>query len=590
MKQLKTRWADFIQKNAVLSEYPRPCLIRKHWQNLNGSWDYAITNKNIYPKQFPLKILVPFSPECALSGVNHKLQPNEFAWYHRRFSLQKYPSSERLFLHFGAVDQFCEVYINYKRVGNHIGGYTPFHFDITSFVQQGENDILIKVRDFSDTSFYSRGKQKRNPSGMFYTAQSGIWQTVWLEPVPLNFIERITFTPDFDHKIVRIYAKTLKKIPISCTISGNGISSFTIHFFSNTQKEVLLPTLYPWTPETPYLYQVEFNTASDQVFSYFAMRKCDIQTDPSGIRRLYLNNQPYFHAGVLDQGYWPESLYTPPTDQALIFDIQLAKSLGFNMIRKHAKVDSDRFYYHCDRLGMLVWQDIVNGGTSYHHLFVTYFASLIQMKNLAFSDKKRHAALLSRKEATGRHQYIQELKETIHALSCHPSIVVWVPFNEGWGQFSSARITSFIRHLDPTRLIDHASGWFDQGCGDFKSIHYYFFHLKFHREPFRALAITEFGGYSLHIKGHSACPPVRVYGYKRFSQKKSLRSSYKELIQNIILPAVHNGVSATVLTQLTDIEEEVNGICTYDRKILKFDKKETRHLNQCLKNAIHRIN
>lgn len=580
---LETYWTKQITEENVWQEYPRPTLVRSSYINLNGYWDYKISKHSQFPSSYSGKILVPFSPESKLSGVQRQLKPNEYLWYHRTFSPLQLKKQERLYLHFGAVDQSCTVYLNQKKVGCHQGGYLPFSIDITDAIRStpalaNKNyELLICVTDPSDTSYHSRGKQKLSNGGMFYTAQSGIWQTVWMEIVPDNFIRYVKFTPNYDKKEVQVKLSTEKNCSATLYLQlESGVSSYSIT--SNQNFTIPLKEFHAWSPEHPYLYQVKITTATDQVSSYFALRKCDIQTDKNGIRRIFLNNRPYPQVGVLDQGYWPDGLYTPPCEEAMIFDILAIKKLGFNMIRKHLKIESERWYYTCDRLGILVWQDMVNGGTHYHHWFVTYLATVFNYSGIRILDHPH--TLLSRKQKEGRKEWAKEVVSTIRTLYHHPCIVCWVPFNEGWGQFRALFATEFIHSLDPERFIDHASGWFDQGGGDIKSIHYYFFSLILKPER-RALALTEFGGYTWYAKKHSYSS--KVFGYRRFHSRKALSKGYQKLMEELIFPAFQNGLSASVYTQLSDVEEEINGIFTYDRKLLKIDKKTIIEWNRKIK-------
>lgn len=584
MRQLRTEFSTDITEQTVLSEYPRPSLVRTSYLNLNGPWQYAITEDESVPQRYDGTILVPFSPECALSGVRRQIKPEHTLWYMRPLSIARLQPGKRLLLHFGAADQCARVYINRVQAGFHMGGYLPFTLDITDFVFSGENELLVKIKDVSDTSWHSRGKQSLKPGGMFYTAQSGLWQTVWAEIVPDNYVDSIFYLPDFDDQRIHIKAVTARDAEMTCTITGKDCSPITVTGKTNEEFSVRLPDFHPWSPESPYLYRVSIKAGQDRITSYFAMRKCDIQTDRAGMRRFFLNNKPYFQAGVLDQGYWPESLYTAPSDAALIADIERMKALGFNMLRKHAKIEPERFYYHCDRLGMLIWQDMVNGGSPYKHWFVTYLATLMNWNHISYHDGEAHRRLLSRTDAEGHQEFLSEMEETIAFLYNHPCIVTWVPFNEGWGQFDALRAAERIKELDPSRLVDHASGWFDQKGGDIVSLHYYFFTLKFKPEEKRALALTEFGGYSCSIPEHSACD--RVYGYRKFSDTGPLTRAYAQLIEKTVLPAVRRGISATVYTQLSDIEEETNGIYTYDRKICKLQPDTVRRLNRMLKDAV----
>lgn len=584
MRQLKTDFSTNITEQNVHMEYPRPSLVRSSYLNLNGLWQYAVTKDEAVPLEYEGKILVPFSPECVLSGVQHKVKPDEILWYMRTLSIVKPQPGKRLLLHFGAADQYAEVYLNRVLTGSHAGGYLPFTLDITDFVFSGDNELLVKVKDVTDTSWHSRGKQSLHPGGMFYTAQSGLWQTVWAEIVPDNYVEGLFFLPDYDNAALHLKVVTAQPAGFTGTISGQGITPFSVSGMTNEELTVDLPGFHPWSPEDPFLYDIKLQTKQDLVSSYFAMRKCDIQTDSQGCPRFFLNNRPYFQAGVLDQGYWPEGLYTAPTDEALIADITSMKKLGFNMLRKHVKIEPERFYYHCDRLGMLVWQDMVNGGTSYKSWFVTYLATIMSRFRISCPDHEKRWKLLSRTEPESRQEFLQETEETIAFLYNHPCIVTWVPFNEGWGQFDSCQTAAHLKELDPTRLVDHASGWFDQGGGDILSLHHYFFSLKFKPEKQRAAALTEFGGYSHSVPEHSACQ--REYGYKKFNATGPLTYGYADLIEKTVLPAVKKGISATVYTQLSDIEEETNGIYTYDRKVCKLDPETVRRLNQKLKDAI----
>lgn len=590
MIPLRTKFSENITADKILPEYPRPSLVREAWVNLNGLWEYAITDNAEAPEHFDGTILVPFSPETALSGVERTLRPGEYLWYRRVLPFACPTEGERMregtrtLLHFGAADQIADVYVDGKRVAHHVGGYLPFTADITEAL--GDRSVLtVRIQDGTASSWHARGKQSLNPGGMFYTAQSGLWQTVWAETVPEHYVKRWTFTPDYDQAQERIRIGTNQPMDYTGTISAPDMEP--IRFSGRTDEELVLDLsgqrFHPWSPEDPFLYEIELQAGEDCISGYFALRKCDIQTAPDGMRRFFLNGKPYFQAGVLDQGYWPESLYTAPTDEALIADITRMKELGFNLLRKHAKIEPERFYYHCDRLGMLVWQDMVNGGTAYRHWFVTYLATLMNWHHISFPDGAASRRLLSRMDKEGRREYLREADETVRFLYNHPSIVVWVPFNEGWGQFNAAAVAARIRRLDPTRLIDHASGWFDQGGGDIASLHYYFFTLNFKTERKRALALTEYGGYSMQIPGHSACP--KEYGYRKFKTTGELTAAYERLHREIILPAVRRGIGATIYTQLSDIEEETNGLYTYDRAVCKLNPDAVCRWNRKLRAA-----
>lgn len=582
MKQLMTKWADNINEKNVLGEYPRPLMRRKSYVNLNGIWKYAIRETKGFPKKMDGDILVPFSPEAVLSGVNRQLKPEEYLWYKRRLPDEVKPEKgSRWILHFGAVDQCAVVYINGKKQGKHVGGYLPFSYDITEALKEEKNLLTVKVRDYSETCYYSRGKQKLKNGGMFYTAQSGIWQTVWIEKVPECYIGHLKITPLYDQSSIMIQMEEehgIKDIDYEVTITARKMWPVKASGKTGKPCVIMIPHMRSWSPEDPFLYDLHVRMGEDSVESYFAMRKVEVKNDKEGIPRIFLNNEPYFEKGVLDQGYWPDGLYTPPCDEAMIYDIQKMKDLGFNMIRKHIKIEPQRWYYHCDRIGMLVWQDMVNGGRDYKSWYVTYMATAMEGMHIRAKDTRIH--LVGRQDPAGQRQFEKEMKETVRLLYNHPSIVTWVIFNEGWGQFQTKKMTDIVRAEDPYRLTDSASGWFDQGCGDIRSIHDYFFPLHVTPEK-RVTALTEFGGYSLQIPKHSMYEK-NVYGYKKFKRKRELTAGYEKLIKKLIIPNISRGLSATVYTQLSDIEEEVNGIISYDRKIVKMDEKTVKKLNEKL--------
>lgn len=598
MKQLYTRWGKNLDRDHVLEEYPRPLLMREDYQILNGWWDYAFTIDYKQPQQYEGRILVPFSPETALSGVGRQLKPDEYLWYRRNFDLpgwDREKGQNRILLHFGAVDQSCEVRINGHKVKRHTGGYLPFEVDISRYAQESANELIVAVKDLSDTSYHSKGKQKLNAGGMFYTAQSGIWQTVWLEKVPETYIKEIKTVPDIEKKIIRIKVsssystdkknvdKLSRNLPIEIKIRKPGLYPDPVVKPSQISTEDMLETavlavsdkwieipiesISLWNCETPYLYYFEVKLGDDRAISYFAMRKFSLETKVhEEFLRICLNGEVQFQNGVLDQGYWPESLYTPPSDAAMIFDIQEMKKTGFNMVRKHLKIEPQRWYYHCDRLGIVVWQDMVNGGSYYKHWFVTYGATLLSWLRIPMRDV--YPRLLSREAKAGRLEFIREMKETIRLLGNHPSIAAWVIFNEGWGQFQTEDMTRIVRRLDSNRLIDQASGWFDQGGGDFSSLHNYFFKLFIRPERERASVLSEFGGYSYREPGH--CAKEKLYGYGICKNKKDLEKRFLERwsgVRNLI----PQGLSASIYTQWTDVEEEVNGVFTYDREVRKIE-------------------
>lgn len=570
--RLFTVWSEKETEESVCAEYPRPQLRRSQWICLNGLWDYAFTKEKEPPTEADGQILVPFSPECARSGVEKRLEPDEYLWYRRTVQLPAIPKGQRLLLHFGAVDQRCVVWWNGKMLGSHKNGYLSFSFDVTEFVKKGTNTIILRVQDDTDMGCHCYGKQRLSPHGMFYTAQSGIWQTVWMEWVPENHIEALRITPLCDESAVRLEITLTRpeRMDIHLALGDDSLCLYINKRdfpAGSSQITALLPVpdFTPWTPEHPFLYHFSIQTAQDRIESYFAMRKFSVGTDSTKTPRLFLNDQPYFFNGILDQGYWPESLYTAPCDEAMIFDIQKMKELGFNTVRKHMKIEPLRWYYHCDRLGMVVWQDMVNGGSSPFMPFVCYLPNLLP----AVTDKIRddHYHLFSRASKKGRKQWEQECLDMVDQLYNCPCIGLWIPFNEGWGQFDSLRITEKLHRADPSRLVDHASGWYDQGGGDIKSVHNYFHPLRVRRDR-RPYVLSEYGGYSYPVTGHLYSS--RVFGYGTYKTTEDFTKAYRKL-EKKIQKLEKKGLSGAIYTQLSDIETETNGLLTYDRKVLKLN-------------------
>ena len=576
--QLFTRWGKNLDTDKPLQEYPRPQMVRDSYLNLNGYWEYAINFEKKAPVKYDGKILVPFSPEAFLSGVHRQTRPDEYLHYKTQFTLPEGFLRKRVLLHFGAVDQICEVFLNGSPVGSHEGGYLPFCFDITEYLAKGANELTLTVRDYSDTSYLSRGKQKLGRGGMWYTAQSGIWQTVWMESVPECYIERVKLDPDYDNGSIgiKVFSTGRRGRDVRIRILDGDCEAVSACMAADKKKDIKIKDLKSWSPETPHLYHMEITMGEDCVRTYFAMRKFSVGRDEKGILRFMLNNKPYFHNGLLDQGYWPDGLYTAPTDQALRYDIVKMKELGFNMIRKHIKVEPARWYYHCDQIGMLVWQDMVNGGSDYHMKFICFMPNFWMPFGRLVKDNKYRA--FARREKAGRAQYYRELKATIAHLYNVPSIAAWVPFNEGWGQFDAAEAAARVRKLDALRLIDEASGWFDQGGGDMYSIHNYWRRLKVKPKKDRVVALTEYGGYSQRIEGHSFCS--EVYGYRIYQTKQELTKGYRELLETDIIKGISKGLCGTVYTQVSDVEEEVNGLLTYDRDLVKVEEETVKKLNQ----------
>ena len=584
-----------------LAEYPRPAMRRDSCEILNGPWQYAITQTAEYPAAWQGSILVPYSPEAPASGVNRTLQPGQWLHYHRLFAP---PAGEggRVLLHFGAVDYACAVQVNGHLAGGHRGGYWPFTLDITGLLNgTGRNSLWVAVQDPTGHGTQARGKQTLKPGGMFYPAQSGIWQTVWLERVPDNYIQTLTVTPDYDARTVTVRVHTAMPggaVNLWAMVRAGGVTIAEDWGSDEADQdgEVTLNIpeehFFPWSPDTPFLYDLTVGTTQgeeaglDTVHSYFALRKWSCAPDAQGVLRFCLNDKPILLNGLLDQGYWPEGLYTPPSDAAVERELSEVKALGFNLLRKHAKIEPQRWYYHCDRLGLIVWQDIVNGGSAYNLWFVTYLTNVLQPLLRRFPDGKACRRLLSRAKPAGREEYAHELADTVQALRCHPCVACWVPFNEGWGQFDAGKAVQALRALDGTRLVDEASGWFDQGGGDVHSLHNYFYPLRI-RPQKRTVALSEYGGIAWPMPGHE--PPHKTYGYGTAKDRQELTARYKKLQLKTVLPQLEKGLSALVYTQLTDVEDEVNGLFTYDRAAVKPDANAVRSVNAALAAEFARV-
>ena len=560
--RLLTPWGERLDPDMVLPEYPRPQLSRASYINLNGWWEAAFTKGDI-PRTYPEKILVPFSPESLLSGVDHSLAPEEVLWYRRSIPVDNIPSGKRLLLHFGAVDQSAVVFLNAREVTSHEGGYLAFTADLTPYLRQGENELIVRVTDPSDTGSGGRGKQMLKPGGMFYTATSGIWQTVWLEWVPEVYVRDLKITPDIDRDrlLLKVFAEgAAAPLPYDLRIPEYGVSAKGV---TGKTLDVPIPNARLWSPEDPHLTPFTVVLGEDVVISYFAMRKFSVGRDESGEPRLMLNNKPYFMHGVLDQGYWSDGMYTAPSDEALIHDIREMKALGFNTLRKHLKVEPMRWYYHCDRLGMIVWQDMVNGGGAFNKLYLTYMPTVIPAMTTRMGD--HNYGLYARTDPEGRRRWIRETRGTIRQLYNVPSIGLWTAFNEGWGQFDAAKNVAKMKALDPTRPIDEASGWFDQGSGDIRSVHNYFRKLIV-EHTHRPFCITEYGGLTLPVEGHLYS--TEAYSYEMVADRATLRNRFRALMEEI-LGLEAEGLSGAIYTQLSDVEEEVNGILTFDRRVNK---------------------
>ena len=541
---------------------------------------------------------MPYAPESRASGVNRTLQPGQWLHYHRFFAPPA-GAGGRVLLHFGAVDSACAVEVNGHLAGGHRGGYWPFTLDITAFLNDtGRNSLWVAVQDPTGHGTQARGKQTLKPGGMFYPAQSGIWQTVWLERVPENYITALDIRPDYDTGMVTVKLRTAQPSDMEAVwgvVRAGGVciaEEFNADCVDpdgcGGSMSFLIRNEYfhPWSPDSPFLYDLTLRVGEDMVHSYFALRKWSCEADAKGVMRFCLNDKPLLLNGLLDQGYWPDGLYTPPSDAAVLHELERVKELGFNLLRKHAKIEPQRWYYHCDKLGLIVWQDMVNGGTPYKLWYVTYLTNVLQPLLRRTPDGKPFYGLLSRSSEASREEYRRELEATVEALRCHPSIGCWVPFNEGWGQFDAAAATQKLLALDPGRLVDEASGWFDQGGGDVDSRHNYFYPLRV-KPGVRTVALSEYGGIAWPMPGHE--PPGKTYGYGVAKDRKDLTARYKKLQLKTVLPQLRNGLSALVYTQLTDVEDEVNGLFTYDRTELKPDATAIRSVNAALAAEFARV-
>ena len=552
-----------------LIDYPRPQLVRSSYLCLNGEWEYAIRKDKKVPDTFDGKIMVPFSPETELSGVNRTLQPDERLYYRLKFSLDKSFIKDKVILHFMGVDQLADVYLNDAHLGLHVGGYLPFEFDIKPFLEQ-ENVLLVKVRDMTDTSHFSRGKQKIKRGGIWYTPQSGIYMPVWLESVSNDYIKELRITPDVDNSEIRI--NVISDAP------GATIKIFGKEKAIPTNEEVSYYVENPhlWSPEDPFLYRFSVKTKGDEVTSYFAMRKVSTMMY-NGHKVIALNNKPYFMKGVLDQGYYKGGLYTPESYQDYVSDLGLIKSLGFNTVRKHIKIEMPRWYYECDRMGLLVWQDFINGGGKYK-------ASIVLKPLITGKHKKdnRYSAF-GRNDMEGRIEAKQEFRDIINYLYNTPSIVLWTIFNEGWGQFDAKDIYYGLRDLDKTRLFDHASGWHDQGVSDVKSLHVYFKKVKMpsaSKVKNRAVVISEFGGLVLPIRDHMR---KGKQTYKVYKNTDKWLDAYEKMIDRDIIKNIRKGLTASIYTQLSDVEDELNGFVTFDRQVVKCSVEKIKTINDKIK-------
>ena len=577
--KIKTSWGEQLDPKNVLPEYPRPIMERSDWKNLNGLWKYAITPKGTpAPAAYQGDILVPFAVESSLSGVGKMINEKEELWYQRTFDVPSAWRGKQILLHFGAVDWKAEVWVNDVKVGEHTGGFTPFYFDITSVLNKGNNDLVVKVWDPSDRGEQPRGKQIANPHGIWYTPVTGIWQTVWLEPVATQYITNLKTTPDIDNNSVKVEVAanttSADKVEVKVFDGKNLVAKGAA--LNGVPVELAMPANAKlWSPDSPFLYNMEVTLykdgkAIDQVKSYTAMRKYSIRKGQNGITRLQLNNKDYFQFGPLDQGWWPDGLYTAPTDEALVYDLKKTKDFGYNMVRKHVKVEPARWYTHCDQLGLIVWQDMPNGGPSPQWQARNYFNGREVIRS-----------------AASEANYRKEWKEIIDCLYSYPSIAVWVPFNEAWGQFKTPEIVAWTKEYDPSRLVNPASGGNHYTCGDILDLHHYPGPNMFLYDPRRATVLGEYGGIGLVIEGNTWVNDKKNWGYVKFNTSDEVTNEYIKYGKHL-LELIKRGFSAAVYTQTTDVEGEINGLMTYDRKIIKMDEAKIREINQQICNSLNK--
>lgn len=569
--KIKTQWAEQVNPKSVLPEYPRPLMERSEWQNLNGEWEYAIKPVGeVEPASFDGNILVPFAVESSLSGVQKEVGEKNELWYKRSFTVPAKWKGKDVMLNFGAVDWKAEVFVNDVLVGSHKGGYTPFSFNITPFLKGlGAQKLVVRVWDPSDKGYQPIGKQTSNPQGIWYTSVTGIWQTVWLEPVASNHITAVKSIPNVDANAlnVTVGASTpcvTSIVEVKLLDKGAVVASAKGVQGQELRLGVKNPTL--WSPENPYLYDMSITLSQngkviDQVKSYTAFRKISVEKDKNGILRMCLNNKPLFHYGPLDQGWWPDGLYTAPTDEALLYDIKKTKEWGFNMIRKHVKVEPARWYYHCDKEGILVWQDMPSGDMGNRWEPHKYNGG---------TDKERSVESVA--------NYYQEWKEIMDLGVSHPSIVVWVPFNEAWGQFDTEKVVAWTKAYDPSRLVNPASGGNHRPCGDILDLHNYPGPDMFLFDAQRVTVLGEYGGIGLPLENHLWWNK-RNWGYIQFKNSDEVTAEYVKYA-NELKGFVKRGFSAAVYTQTTDVEGEVNGLMTYDRKVIKINEAKVKAANQ----------
>ena len=567
--RIMTQWGENLDPSEVLPEYPRPQMLRGEWMNLNGLWEYAITPAEAEPDKMDGNILVPFAVESALSGVGRAVGENEALWYEREFIIPEEWAGQRVQLNFGAVDWKAEVYVDGAFVGEHTGGYAPFSFDVTDMLAKGKKHSLkVKVTDRTDKWFQPRGKQVSQPEGIWYTAVTGIWQTVWMEPVPASHIDSYYAVADIDEGTLAVTVDAALEdgdvVEVVLLADGDPVAKA-----EGREVTLAVPEMRLWSPSDPYLYDLEIKVlrdgvAADAVKGYTAMRKISYAADKDGHKRMLLNNEPLFQYGPLDQGWWPDGLYTAPSDEALAFDIEKTKEMGFNMIRKHVKVEPSRWYWHCDRLGMLVWQDM---------------PSIADNSTNVWDNRTYENGTDTPVPDDAKTNYYKEWGEIMSAFKVFPCIVTWVPFNEAWGQFDTEEVVKFTRAQDPTRLINYASGGnFVKCSGDILDLHNYPHPEMYLYDKDYINVLGEYGGIGWPVEGH-LWQPDRNWGYVQFKSADEVLDTY-EKYADMLIDLIDDGFAGAIYTQTTDVEIEVNGLMTYDRKVVKLDMERLSAINR----------